>query len=586
MKRNTNNDDRDDSTPQRHRVASLGAALLVVLSSILASGAFVAPVAATHNCDGVDMTVAAISAGVVTMHETATGEGDVTEAPNWEKCAYNHGGEVVDQMKENDADQEAVDYYQGLASAQESSEAFRYSQENNLQDTESKALMVGQEAYLKEYNETGSVSSARAAGIEAIEDYYSTKQINTLESSETQVADIEYIRESAQNESDITADDVLTAYDHRYNLDDPDYKALENATASNQTWNIKIYDEADYTAPSSLDTATPIDDGWSVDTHKVDVELANGSTHTTTLLYDGHNGAEQGFLPVPEKYVRNDAHIDDYAYHGPSMEFTDGKWTLKPGNHVVYAEAPNSNYNDTVAYNPDQYARLYVQSDLSSERVVDNLKTWSDSVGPKLENGEIKPSEAVPALTWAEQYADKYEESNHLIYATAMLADAGKVTPNLENTGVMEVSYQGSTYTGYVILSDNNVGGLDVGETYHTSEFEGQEYLLTESGKQVTMSGEFTIEEAYNKGGGTTDSVGYKSYTHKTANATEFQELTNDLTELREEIESREPTAGGAGGGGPDVGPMQAAGVIGILVAVLYVLYYRSDDDEPPYGGR
>jgi hypothetical protein len=148
----------------------------------------------------------------------------------------------------------------------------------------------------------------------------------------------------------------------------------------------------------------------------------------------------------------------------------------------------------------------------------------------------------------------------------------GLDTPNLNQSGTMDVTYQNQQYTGMLMARNAPNGSWQAGTSYNTSNIEGPVFIATTDGKYVEFAeGEtFRVNNIRAKDGSDISNVSTTKYAYQTSNVSELQEMQSRLTALKEEIEEREPTGGGGGFGG--FGGSQSIAVVAAVAAAAFLL--------------
>lgn len=571
MKRHTNDDGRDDSTPRKRIFASVGAALLVVLATIIGASALLAtPVAATHDCDGVDMFIASVGAGA----DYVASPGDPIDTVYYEKCGLNHQAQVVNEMKENDADQEWTDIYTASAATYENQRQSWVTRTNLAENQDVIVWGRGQAEAIMAWRDNGANQSGmETAFSNYTEAYWAQQQRMVLENAETQMASLQYERNAAVMEDNVTANDT-----YRYGQVQSDRTVIDT-----------------YGSDSSNAHDFQVDGDAAM--VNVTYTLTDGSTKTIEVITSRNaNDDLVIWSPAPKEYVTsvgadagNESNYVFITNYRDTYSSSSGSWDRdNSGDAWVAMPSPeDDNMSATPAYDPSLFAESYTLMQDINDQQADNIPPTTKSLYEGLENGTIKPDEAIPALTQIDYYTNRSADGNHFVYTTAILANGGMETPSLNSTGHMWVEYQGTEYKGFLMTHDSPENGWQVNQTYNTSDFDGTEIIVSTDGQSITLdeNSEFTITKITDENGNEKNSTTTQQYSQKTYNNTEFTQTVDEMQELRELIEQREPDgAGGAGGGLGGVSPLQAAGVLAILVGVAYILY-RNEDDEPPYGG-
>lgn len=449
-------------------------------------------------------------------------------------CKPSHLSDRIQEMRESDANQTKTDIYTAGSSLKGQSEVFDSVYDNYMQDTESAAWMKMETAVAEAYQNGATEAEAKTQAKQAIADYYAVKQINLLEKWNASVSQVNTLKERAEMEDGVESRFVdLMAVD-------PQDERYPHGTTYNGT-------------------------GTSSS-----VVLANQSTVESMTLKLGLNTADgpmTEFVNVTTGNVSWDA-------------FTDGPYVASS----VYIKPPTTDYSNLHVLKFSVYSSRWEKiEDLSSalQSEADNYvsATWED-----FSTGTINASDVISSHTAMFEYGVRSSnESEGLYQSTAALAMMGYDTPNMTNAGTMTVKYNGANNTG-LLLAENAPGGTwETGTTYQTSNISGPVMLATVDGKKLDLQGEFTIVGMTSKDGSRVESTSTTEYVYKTADTSETVALQNQLSNLRQEIEDREPD-GGAGGGSdwslPDWvpgGPLGAGvGTVGVIVLLGVVLAGRS----------
>ncbi|WP_277554894.1 hypothetical protein [Halobaculum limi] len=523
-------------------------------------GAVPAAVSATHDCSGLDMSIATFAAGI-----DAIIIGDPIDSVNYDKCGRTHSSSSVQVMKELDAEQEWGDYYQSYATSHEEQRQEHAKTVNSLQDSDTVVWTRMQFDANQDYKDGNlTLAQYQQAGYSAARDYYAAQQVLALESAETHMGDISYQINRAEMEDGIGANETLNV-----GLVTQDGTIVEGDAIENES----------YTSGSE----------------NVTYRLANGEQHTIQVLTvtDTDTGDTTILSPVDPKFV-----VEPSSYNGSfSVQYRDS-WTPADGNTagswgentngtaLVAVAPPDSNSSDTVAYDPSLYNNEFYRMDTSREQLEDNFAGFAEGLYPALENGTVTPDEATPAAGWIDA-TDPSKLENHYIYKVATLSSAGWETPDLNQTGTMTLQYQGNNYTGLLVTETSPAGGWVVGTEYNTSDVDGRESFIRTDGGTVDLENDttFTITSATGPNGEALDTVSTTRPTRITYNNSEYIAMLDNIETYAEEIEEREPDGGGAGDG-PGVAWWQAGLIAAAAFGALYAMSMRRDDDERLYGGQ
>ena len=502
------------------RLPSVGAflfALLLVSSATVAGpGAFTAQ--ATHDCSTLEQTL--------TFAFGTTGQ-VVDKALRDGKCTESHRAEAIEDMKQTDANQTKLDIYNAALQQKAETDTQTAVYDNYLNDSQSVAWMKAEIAIAEAYRNGSSKAVAESKARQAIADYYAKKQVNLLKSWNVSVASIAYLAESARNES-------------------------------------------------------------------VDMSLSSQGD-TSALFYIPEDSQNEGFHAEIGDTSGNVTGVNSYALVNGSQTAAR---TIK--GHVSYNEnqeieigltspghVPAAWYYYRVKVNPTDLAPEPVtMMDLRSymDRL-DRIQTLNNDLQADVDpfvnetweaydSGQINSSDVLSRNTQMFEYGlDATNGSSRNLYnSVAALSAMGLDTPQLNGTGTMAVTHQNQQYHGLIMAKEAPNGRWQSNTSYNASQIPGHVMLVTTSGEQKQISGEFRIGTISAEDGGSIDQVNATKVVYKTSNTSEQLKKMERILELRKEVESREPTAGGGGSSDSSgVDPKILVGVVAIAGVGLYV---------------
>jgi hypothetical protein len=458
---------------------------------------------------------------------TATHDADCTHLDRivaWgtamgEQCEYHDTAEL-------DGDQTGVDIYSEASGLKATRQTATAPFDNYLNDSESVAWMKAQSAVAEAYEDGKTKSEAKVAARRAIEDYYSTKQINLIESWNVTTVQVYDLHQVATNESNV--DDTLV---------DP--------VGSGTYW--------ESTNPGSLaDQPSPRS-----------VTLVNGSTYQSKVIAINLGTNDDGFAYPANDPNNAGAHADGIVIRPP----TDTYDTL---NYLTFQD-----YQDRWNRIENLKAGLIDESDNFVNA------TWDD-----YDSGQINASDVISSNTAMFEYGPEVVNGSGGLYAsTAALSTMGFDTPDLNSTGTMTISYNGANYTGLVMARNAPNNTWSTGTTYNASNISGPVFILTTEGEKVDIADgdTFTVTGMTSKAGDQIDSAQTTNYVYRTANTSELLAMQEDLSQLRAEIEARQQSAGGTSGSGSV--PIEALGIGLLAVAGLALLAGRENNGRNGGGG-
>lgn len=449
------------------------------------------------------------------------------------ECKPSRLSDKIQELKEEEQNQTALDVYNAGASLQSDSESTLAMYENYLHESEAYAWSEARAESVHAYENGTSKSSARVEAGQAIDGVYMSKQRNLIAEWNTKASQIRYLHNRATEGSELP-DDTVTAVDPACQ----DGNCGENAQ----------YSSSDITGFKNI-TYT----------------LANGSQVDVLAIQ------------VRDFYDEDSTLGTNYQYHNvlisPLLEgMPKGTGTNNAPQHyprVVVQPPDGSEYDNKtmVEVNATRWRSIHNETEETRQRLRDNSDEVVNETYDAYQDGQLNASEYVGPSTMAQEYATQYNSTGYYSYAAASLASMGLETPDMTTTSVMNVSVGGATYSGLLMSQSAPGGEWKANTTYEASNISGNQFVVKTSGGIEELSGQFTVQEIQNKTGHNVDSAEIKTYNRKTADSTEYVELQQEISDLQTEIESQNP--GGGGNGGDGFPPKEKA--IGLVALVLLV---------------
>lgn len=427
-----------------------------------------------------------------------------------------------------DDTQTALDIYSAASAAAQSWDEFNTVAQNYLSDTRTVAFAKAQAAAIEAIDAGKTEAEVRQAAVDAVRDYYTKRQLNYYRAAETKLVTLKNLALRAQNESGVSG--TLVELDE---------------VASGSTY---PYSFIETTQNRSL-------------------TLINGTSASFTAVIAERSGNYRSIFGVRWSSSTS------LSTKEPIKPLTDDK-TFDVQVDGVDTET------SFVAFDLDE-AEAYAR-DLknASNQIEANAEKWVNGTYSNFTSGNLNATEYINPLTLAQEYATQYNQSGYFAYAAASLASIGYEIPDLNQTGSMVVAYNGSTYTG--LLASQNTppnGTWEAGRTYDADLIQGVQVLLTQSSGQIELDGTFQILEIQTVNGTQINSTTSQTYSYQTINNTQYLNLQEQLTELRKELESREPPAAGGGGGGLIGGGGGQAIGLGLLAGGVFAYLYTRKED-------
>ncbi|QKY20667.1 hypothetical protein B4589_009850 [Halolamina sp. CBA1230] len=509
-----------------HRIVAFLFAVALVVSP---PAGIVGTASATHDCDGLDNLVAAVSAGVMASSEWVTGAG-AEDGVNYDKCGRNHTAHVVEDIEKSDGNQTHLDIYQGAVAQASLAQSYHDVQTNVMNRYGSLVWSDGMAAYAECYEAGRTKAHCEAEMRSTIADKIAFKQRNIVEESDKHVAALDALRNRSEMEEDLTSNGV-------FGKDDAfAYQYPANASESDAVGKAGVHQTVVH----------------------YDVQLANGSTQEADYIVaiDPRSGANyQQYLGAAPESMVNGQDTDQI-----------------PAVPMVVAP-PNDNYDYRDVYDPDKYHSKLTELKKTNSRLQDNVGKFSNSTWDALESGKIDASDLITHGKMVSDYSSKYSETGYYVHAVAALSQLGLETPNLNETAHMTIRYDDAKHTG-LLLSDTapSNGSWVVGETYNASEIDGLQMFVTQQGTKIELSGEFELAAAQGPDGDEKSTVETRKTNYVTTDATEVKKVIERTEVTRKVIETREPDGTGVVPSGDDL-PVDWRVLAGGIVALIIVVY-------------
>jgi hypothetical protein len=525
-------------------MSKLRTVLKVSLVFLLVISTSVGPVAGSHEetgeCSKVDEFVYVYSAFYL----------------NDDKCSPEAiEAAAVHEVEEADQTQERLDIYSAGLEQQQTAEEYTTLHDNHIQDTGPIAWNKAEIAVSQAFENGSSEQIARSEARQEIADYYATQQINHIRAWNNNIRSVYRLHNRS----------VIEGFnDDASQMHEP------------QRGYVQLMDE-DKTDPKIIgDSSDESDENglWPNGIRTVEYELVNGSTvEILEFKIWGHNS--NGFDAGGTRWVS----IDDFA-NGPLV------WQHYSGSNsynnrielaILGVDVPDSNYAtpedraavvDLVAYGQRNQEIKQKNNDLQAETDAFVNQTWES-----YQNGEINATDVINRNNRMFEFgtADANESIGYYDSVGAW-ASMGYDTPDLNNTGHIEISYQGESYSGFLFARNAPNSSWRANTTYNASQIAGPVFFQTTEAK-IELSGEFVVTAIRDVDGNSVDHINTTEYNYQTSNTSDINQKLDRVLELQQELEDREAAAGGGGGGPPiDVPAPVALGVGGGGVGLIYLI--------------
>jgi len=459
---------------------------------------------------------------------------------------YLSGGTI--NTTETDAAQAKVDIYAAAQNGGTNSDLLLNAHSNHLQDTETTALMIGKNAYIRSMNNGSSQAAAETAAKQAVAGYYATKQIEILQAWDAALAHYQYLHDTARNESGISAASNFPSWGTKF-------VGVDNAMNEEGT---------DYRGAAHYN---------GLDTQSL--SLVNGTTEDVTgyslRAFKFYPGAD----PTPtgtNTWTPADGDPHDFSYSGITHTST-GQLIIQP---------PNDNYDEQVYLDPQRFHNVWTETQSQNAAVQSQMETLVNQTYSEYQAGMINNSDLVDPYLMQREYAPN---GSFQAWATSTLTTIGVNSPEaLDSMGHFNVTTPNASYEGMLMSETNPASGsFAINGTYNAANITGQQYVVTAS-NMVELTGEFTITDIRDTSGQQVQNVTIEERNYSTVNMTEYRNLLESLREERAEIEAREQNIRNDGGGFV-IGENSSLGLIVLGAGGLLLLFGRGRGGNGGNGG-
>jgi len=423
----------------------------------------------------------------------------IEEGAEWAACQL--AGTRGVNVTQTDANQTKLDIYQSAQNARSNFEVYNASISNYLEDTRSIALMEGKNAYIRALNNQSSETAATTTAKEQQDEYYSVKEYNAVEQWNTQMANVQYLRKKAVNETG-----VPDWYVDAYTVNRSDPVSSVNITGFGS------------------DTFT-LQNGTSVDVTTIQINVVDpndgGSTATGTFEFGPSTGVVNGDV----------SEFSHPVYLAGVKVFPPKPQDYEPIQPVEF----------------DHYEAVLSEIDSQTSQSHDEVENFVNNTYDQYIAGEINNSDLVDPYLAKREYSPG---GSFQAWSTTTLTLMGANSPeNLDDVGKFKVTTGAATYEGMLLSDENPASGkFAAGNTYNPDTIGGEQMLVTDS-RMLELTRNFTVANITNAQGEQLRNVTVREVDYQTANTTEYNEVMQELAEIRNEVEAREQRRGGGGGG-------------------------------------
>ena len=488
----------------------------------------------------------------------AQDSGDETNYCQWPQDMFGDcEGEVL-TPGEVDNLEDALALYQQAATQEGMVDTFHTTYSNYMSDTQDIAWLQAERAIAQSAADDLSETEAQINVEQNVSDYYTTKQHNLIETWNTHIATLESIH--AQDDTDrVEVADRSAGYYH-----------------TEDNWFIKE-DGSQNTGESIVEI---------VGFNNKSITLANGNTtqvNQIQLRAAGYGDTNNWFNATANYNPFGGLTQVSHSY-GPA------EFRFKSSAQVRVKPPQASSYTQQVLYlYGSNWEDPYQNATQLHSEVLTETDTFVSNAYADLRAGNINATDVLSNVNLMNHYMTN-ANSDNLTFNDALvaLAASGVSTPNLNETGWMDISYNPhsanttNTYEGVLMSSQAPPNGTwETGVQYDSENISGNQMIARLDGSIKNLNGTFAIETVYDRSGDerNVSVIDSPDRDYSVANTTDMQALITELGDLRAQLDELQEANGTGGGGGllgggdwiPDVNVPSIPGM-GMLESLITVV--------------
>jgi hypothetical protein len=404
---------------------------------------------------------------------------------------YFSGDSTNDVFAETDATETHIEVSTHVDTVASSQKTLDVVMTNQVEDgSRTVAWSKGKAAAVKAMNNGANESETKAAAKEAVEDYYTTMEMNLVNSRNDSINKAAYLDEVYKSQGSLSGSFIFArqgGLDAGYSDMGTSEFTLVNGTV--------------------VTVATPV------------------GTDTDTIKMDWTPGSRTA------------------NYTGPTTDF--GAATL----HANYEANVTPSRPDGLVVNGTRSAALFSEIANANSQMKSNLDLWVGNYHSSYTAGDINETDLLDPSTLAQEFATDYEDTGYYAYAAGDLAVQGtNGTFNESFTIVLNDStvLNGTLFTDWEPSATG--GSFETGTTYQIDNATAPVYFATNDGLRLIQQ-DFEITEMTNvQTGETVNSTQLQDYNRQTADTSLTADQLAQLLELRQELDEKQAQAGGGGG--------------------------------------
>lgn len=444
-----------------------------------------------------------------------------------------------DVASEEEALQQKIDLYQLANTQQQNTESTLTPVRNRLQNTDTMLKAEGMNALQRAEADNATLSEANNRVTNRIDNRTTIKQINIYNAWSAAATNVRYIENVSDNSSGIAE-----------SFGAPTYHSISwTKSGGGYSLDPSVTTEIDDSKTDWTKTTT-LTNGTQLNITKIPIRVSDTSVNT-----GGGTTANQQTKTVwvgpTDTMVSLTADFETDA--GSQYETYTVTADLSPYVVKRNESAAADNYltqdGDLRFANATKYGDVLTDLDVQNDEATQAVTDLAASKYSDLRSGAIDIESTISPY-----YADRYystEGNDSSVWLQNMYAAMGVSNPeDYQNVTEMIILSDSAEYEG-ILMSDGLPANdtFHTGTTYDTADLNGSQFVVTQQGRKVQLSGNFSISEITTPTG-PSDSISYERAEYNTTSIDGFKAYTEYLQEQRAESEAREQRKEAAAGGG------------------------------------
>ena len=423
----------------------------------------------------------------------------------------------TDAIIENEVEETKNNALSAVATQNQNNDILLTSYRNYLEDTQSIGTLIATNEYVRQLNNESSEATARNEAKQAYKDYYSTKEIQLINQWNVTVERIKTIKTKIDSDPNISSD----VYYPSMTLSGDGASSKEN-----------------YQRSLSFETYT--------------YTLANGSTKKVQAIRTTFQA---------DDVTSGETYTTEILAHPFQTSWSDSLGSLSSSNYNVEYNAAFKVKSTSVSPSEELLRKTdwnYIRESITNQTTAldQRMDDIVNSTYADYQAGQINSSDLLNPLSLTREYSPDGEYGT---YTLSLLTSQGYAAPDsLSSTKAFNVTVNGNEeYQGVLLVDNPPSGGINVSETYNTSNLEGAEYIQTNrSLVEIPDASTFTVTSVLDTDGNekNVSTISYTDPEYETNDLSEFNQTMQELREFSAELNARQANLSSGGGGGPLLG--------------------------------